>query len=68
LSELVGDPANPEDVDTRSDDHLYDALRYGTTSFKPSKGVQVDVEQLRARVMADPIFKGRGKGWGSKDL
>lgn len=68
LSELVGDPANPEDVDTRSDDHLYDALRYGTTSFKPSKGVQVDAEQLRARVMADPIFRGRREGLNSRNL
>jgi hypothetical protein len=29
LADLPLDPKNPEDVDSSSDDHLYDALRYG---------------------------------------
>lgn len=29
IPSLPIDPSNPEDVDTNSDDHLYDALRYG---------------------------------------
>ena len=32
------DPKNPEDVNTRSEDHLYDALRYGVMS-RPRKGI-----------------------------
>jgi hypothetical protein len=28
LAALPVDPRNPEDVDTKSEDHLYDALRY----------------------------------------
>ena len=32
------DPKNPEDVNTRSEDHLYDALRYGVMS-RPRRGI-----------------------------
>ena len=32
------DPKNPEDVNTKSEDHLYDALRYGIMS-RPRRGL-----------------------------
>ena len=32
LPALPIDKKNPEDVDTKSEDHLYDALRYGIMS------------------------------------
>jgi hypothetical protein len=32
LPALPSDPNNPEDVDTRADDHPYDTLRYGLTN------------------------------------
>jgi hypothetical protein len=32
LSHLVYDKNNPEDVDTRAEDHAYDALKYLLTS------------------------------------
>ena len=33
LPSIPLDKRNPEDVDTRAEDHLYDALRYGTVSY-----------------------------------
>jgi hypothetical protein len=32
LPALPSDPNNPEDVDTRADDHAYDAIKYGLTN------------------------------------
>jgi len=37
LSHLVYDKSNPEDVDTRAEDHAYDALKYLLTSVSDYK-------------------------------
>lgn len=39
------DPANPEDVDTKARDHIYDALRYGVMS-RPRPGFYYGEEQF----------------------
>lgn len=36
LPALPYDPHKPEDVDTRSEDHLYDCLRYGLVNQRPA--------------------------------
>ena len=38
LPSIPLDKRNPEDVDTNSEDHLYDALRYGVMT-RPSSGI-----------------------------
>lgn len=37
LPALVHDKVNVEDVDTKGEDHAYDALRYALTSLKPAR-------------------------------
>lgn len=57
LMTLVHSETNPEDVDTRGDDHLYDALGYGLSSFRPVKrrSVQVtDNDRRQADLARDP--------------
>ena len=51
------DPKNPEDVNTKSEDHLYDALRYGIMS-RPRKGIfDFTIEQMSDRYLpADATF------------
>ena len=51
------DPKNPEDVNTKSEDHLYDALRYGVMS-RPRKGIfDFTVEDMSDRYLrADATF------------
>ena len=69
LATVVHDEGNPEDVNTKGDDHLYDAIRYGLTSLKPMKragGVQV-VEKLPERIGKTGRI-GAGAGYTSKDL
>lgn len=57
LTTLVHDDSNPEDVDTRGDDHLYDAGGYGLTSFRPVKKREVQVatdDRRHAELARDP--------------
>lgn len=56
LPALPLDKNNPEDVDTKSEDHLYDALRYGVMS-RPRSGVfDYDPTRSRGMVIADSTF------------
>lgn len=56
LPSLPLDKNNPEDVDTKSEDHLYDALRYGVMS-RPRSGVfDYDPTRSRGMVIADSKF------------
>lgn len=56
LPALPLDKNNPEDVDTKSEDHLYDALRYGVMS-RPRSGVfDYDPTRSRGMVIADSKF------------
>lgn len=50
------DPKNPEDVDTKSEDHIYDALRYGCMSRPRSSLWDIDAKSQRAYVPFDSIF------------
>ena len=51
------DKKNNEDVDTRSEDHLYDALRYGVMS-RPRRGIfDFTIEKMKDKyVPSDAIF------------
>jgi hypothetical protein len=57
LPSIPLDPKNPEDVNTKSEDHLYDALRYGIMS-RPRKGIfDFTVEDMSDRYLpADATF------------
>lgn len=56
LPALPLDKNNPEDVDTSSEDHLYDALRYGVMS-RPRSGVfDYDPTRSKGMVIADTTF------------
>lgn len=50
------DKNNPEDIDTHSEDHLYDALRYGCMSRPRSSAWDVDPNQYTGYSPADPTF------------
>jgi hypothetical protein len=50
------DKNNPEDVDTNSEDHLYDALRYGCMSRPRSSAWDIDPDTHRGYTPADPVF------------
>ena len=39
LPTILLDKSNPEDVDTKAEDHLYDALRYGIMSRPVSRSI-----------------------------
>ena len=58
LPVLPLDKRNPEDIDTKAEDHLYDAIRYGVMS-RPRSSL-FDYNPLNAggsgMKMADPIF------------
>jgi hypothetical protein len=56
LPNLPLDKNNPEDVDTNSEDHLYDALRYGVMSRPRSNLFDYDPNQSRGYRPVDPIF------------
>ena len=51
------DKKNNEDVDTRSEDHLYDALRYGVMS-RPRRGIfDFTIEKMKDKyVPSDATF------------
>lgn len=50
------DPKNPEDVDTNSEDHLYDALRYACMSRPKSSFWDVDPNTTRSYIPFDSVF------------
>ncbi len=57
LPSIPLDPKNPEDVNTKSEDHLYDALRYGVMS-RPRKGIfDFTIENMSDRyIPSDATF------------
>ena len=57
LPSIPLDPKNPEDVNTRSEDHLYDALRYGVMS-RPRRGIfDYTIENMSDRYLpSDATF------------
>ena len=57
LPSIPLDPKNPEDVNTKSEDHLYDALRYGVMS-RPRKGIfDFTIEHMSDRyIPSDATF------------
>lgn len=55
LESLPVDPKKPEDVDTKANDHAYDALRYGIMS-RPRKESSFDIMQsLKEKAMYEPL-------------
>jgi len=57
LPSLPLDKNNPEDVDTKSEDHLYDALRYGIMTRPRSSLFDADTTGLRTGFQAsDGVF------------
>jgi hypothetical protein len=51
------DKSNPEDIDTKSEDHLYDALRYGVMSRPRSSLFDYNpLHQKSGMTVADPTF------------
>lgn len=56
LPSLPLDKNNPEDVDTNSEDHLYDALRYGVMSRPRSSVFDYDPTRSKGMVIADSKF------------
>lgn len=67
LPGLPYDEINVEDVDTKAEDHAYDALRYGLSRVRPAPSTP-SVETLAA---LDPLIKRvllKRDDWSSKDL
>lgn len=52
LPSLPLDKSNPEDIDTKSEDHLYDALRYGCMTRPRSNLFDLDTSSLRTGFQA----------------
>lgn len=52
LPSLPLDKNNPEDVDTKAEDHLYDALRYGTMTRPRNNLFDLDTSSLRTGFQA----------------
>ena len=52
------DKKNPEDIDTKAEDHLYDAIRYGIMSRPRSSLFDYDPAKTKQYGMsvADPVF------------
>jgi hypothetical protein len=51
------DKNNPEDIDTKSEDHLYDALRYGIMSRPRSSLFDYNpLHQKNGMTICDPTF------------
>jgi hypothetical protein len=50
------DRNNPEDVDTSSEDHIYDAVRYGCMSRPRSSNWDVNPETVKHYRPADKVF------------
>ena len=57
LPALPIDKKNPEDIDTHSEDHLYDALRYGIMSRPRFSIFEFDTQMPRnTHTPADAVF------------
>jgi hypothetical protein len=57
LPSLPLDKNNPEDIDTKSEDHLYDALRYGCMTRPRASLFDIDTSSLRTGFQAaDGVF------------
>ena len=70
LPALPRDPKRPEDVDTKAEDHAYDALRYlvmlleGTTEYRGGTNVQTaQAQQAAAELRATTASLGTGSSW-----
>lgn len=50
------DPDNPEDVYTKGEDHIYDALRYGCMTRPRSSKWDFNSNTNRSYIPADPVF------------
>jgi len=59
LGQLVADGTNPEDVDTRTEDHPYDSLRYALTSIRP---IRTKIVQVETGAKTDPLLRRLGRG------
>lgn len=55
IPSLPLDKKNPEDVDTNSEDHLYDAIRYGLAS-RPRSNSWVNYNPTPTKAPADTVF------------
>ena len=51
LPSLPRDPRNPEDVDTRAEDHAYDSLRYGLTALVGTRRESVGQGEATGHVL-----------------
>jgi phage terminase large subunit len=60
LANLPSDPNNPEDVDTKADDHAYDALRYALTNYEAQRGIDPE-QQKQKQERARQIGRAREK-------
>lgn len=56
LPSLPLDKKNPDDVDTKSEDHLYDALRYGVMTRPRSSLFDIDAGFQKNYTPADPVL------------
>lgn len=56
LPVLPLDTTNPEDINTKSEDHIYDALRYGVMSRPRSSNWDVDPNTVKHYRPVDEIF------------
>jgi hypothetical protein len=56
LPVLPLDKNNPEDVDTKSEDHIYDALRYGVMTRPRSSLWDVNSDTIKHYTPMDPTF------------
>jgi len=50
------DKNNPEDVDTKSEDHIYDAIRYGCMSRPRSSIWDIDIRSQKSYEPFDPVL------------
>lgn len=61
LPALPRDPKRPEDVDTKAEDHAYDALRYLIGELRRAQLSPTDRERAAAQVPRDPLAGNVGK-------
>lgn len=61
LPSLVRDPRNPEDVDTKGDDHWYDAARYLLAGLEGLPGPSASADRRSTRDPTAPKGLGTGK-------
>lgn len=62
MGSIPSDPNNPEDIDTKADDHPVDMLKYGLTRYEREKEPQARKPKSRAEQDLENWFsQGRGK-------